>query len=503
VAELSDGSSASRYATKGRDEWAELLRLVPELDVVVFWEPSRGDRTLSSWVAFLDLCRDHEVLVHATGHGTTYDPRKARDYRGLAEDGVDAAYESDKISMRTSRGMANAAASGLPAGPTTYGYVRVYHDRTGAFVEQVEHPEHAGVVREIVRRLGAGEAVTAVASDLTGRGVPTPEGAGVFVAELVRRHRRGDTIAELAASLVHRGILLDGDAKSVVAEVLDRAAGVVVDKEPMHMIAADLADRGLWQTLAAWQTTTLQRIAINPAYIGVRVHRAKRADRREFEAAWPAIISREEHDRVVRAVTSPQRRRTWAARPGRATSLVGNIALCGHCGKRVASKGGGEYRCCVRVNAAPLDELVTEAVIAWSSDPEMFRQLRQASDQDDRELVAARAEMDRLTTSLDTWRLSAARGATTPESLAVIEADITAQLKGARRRVEKASTPPVVRDLLGGGGQVPEQADVRARWASATLGARRDLVRTLMTITIHPCAGRGRKLTERVEITWR
>jgi hypothetical protein len=87
--------------------------------------------------------------------------------------------------------------------------------------------------------------------------------------------------------------------------------------------------------------------------------------------------------------------------------------------------------------------------------------------------------------------------------LAVIETDITNKIKDARRRMEKASTPPVVRDLLGGADLVPEQADVRARWANAPLGARRDLVRTLMTITVHPCAGRGRKLTERVEITWR
>ena len=66
VAELSDGSSASRYATKTRDNWAELLRLLPEVDVVVFTEASRGDRTLGTWVAFLDRCRDAGTLIHAT-----------------------------------------------------------------------------------------------------------------------------------------------------------------------------------------------------------------------------------------------------------------------------------------------------------------------------------------------------------------------------------------------------------------------------------------------------
>src|SRR5438477_13139766 len=74
VAELSDGSSASRYATKERDKWAELLALVPSINVVLLWEASRGDRTLGSWVGFLDLCRANGVLIHATGHGSTYDP---------------------------------------------------------------------------------------------------------------------------------------------------------------------------------------------------------------------------------------------------------------------------------------------------------------------------------------------------------------------------------------------------------------------------------------------
>jgi hypothetical protein len=103
VAELDDPSSASRYATKVRRNWARLLELLPAIDVVVLWEPSRGDRTLATWVAFLDACREHRVRIHAVTHNRTYDPRNPRDYRSLAEDGVDSAYESDKISGRTRR----------------------------------------------------------------------------------------------------------------------------------------------------------------------------------------------------------------------------------------------------------------------------------------------------------------------------------------------------------------------------------------------------------------
>jgi hypothetical protein len=38
---------------------------------------------------------------------------------------------------------------------------------------------------------------------------------------------------------------------------------------------------------------------------------------------------------------------------------------------------------------------------------------------------------------------------------------------------------------------------------AAPLGARRDVVKTLMTVTVHSFVGRGRKLTDRVEIVWR
>jgi site-specific DNA recombinase len=53
---------------------------------------------METWGGFLKRCRKHGVLIHATCHDTTYDPRKPRDFRSLAEDGVDAMYESDKTS---------------------------------------------------------------------------------------------------------------------------------------------------------------------------------------------------------------------------------------------------------------------------------------------------------------------------------------------------------------------------------------------------------------------
>src|SRR5262249_14265922 len=133
------------------------------------------------------------------------------------------------------------------------------------------------------------------------------------------------------------------------------------------------------------------------------------------------------------------------------------------------------------------------------SDPAVYGYLRQTGDDDDKTAVRARTEVDRLTAELDGWRRSAVNGQTTPASLAAIEAGLTKRIDDARRRAEQASTPPRRRALVG------DDGDVRARWDRMPLGAKRDVVKTLMTVKLHPRAGRarGHDVTGRVEIVWR
>ncbi len=93
-----DTGSASRYASKRRDDFD---RLVADLEgdrfgaqVLILWESSRGSRRLSQWALFLELLEERGVAVHVTSHGRTYDLTKPRDRRTLQEDGTDAEYES-------------------------------------------------------------------------------------------------------------------------------------------------------------------------------------------------------------------------------------------------------------------------------------------------------------------------------------------------------------------------------------------------------------------------
>ena len=186
AAELSDPISASRYTNRVRANWAELLAMLPTVDVVVLWEPSRGDRTLATWIGFLDKCRADGVQIHAVTHHRTYDPRNARDYRSLAEDGVDSAYESDKTSARVRRGHASSAVEGRPHAPWTYGYAREYHPHTRDFVAQVAHEYQAPIVKDIIESIAAGESLHAICARLNEAGVPTPRGARVWRTNTMR-----------------------------------------------------------------------------------------------------------------------------------------------------------------------------------------------------------------------------------------------------------------------------------------------------------------------------
>lgn len=174
-----DLTSASRFARKDRPDWDRLLRDLEQkrIGVLVMWESSRGDRTLSSWSGLLERCRDHAILIHVVSHGRTYDMANARDWRTLAEDGVDNAYESERISQRVKRAMSANATAGKPHGVTLYGYERIYHPRTRELQEQRPHINHAPIVAELFRRVAEGDPLSRIAEDLNRRGIPSPRGA--------------------------------------------------------------------------------------------------------------------------------------------------------------------------------------------------------------------------------------------------------------------------------------------------------------------------------------
>lgn len=232
VAEYSDGVSASRFGRKSRKKWQQLLADLDEglLDVIITWEPSRADRDLETWVAFVAKCRAKGVLIHITGEDDTLDARNPSHWRRLIEGGLDAAMESEKISKRVRRGVAAAAVAGAFHGDCPFGYERVIVGERPTphgpkpVKEQRPHPEHAKVVEEIFFRVARNDPIVKIVGDLQERGVPAPAG---------ERWQR-NTIRKIVFNVAylgqrsHKGEVHDGTWPELVTAEIFHAAGTVL-----------------------------------------------------------------------------------------------------------------------------------------------------------------------------------------------------------------------------------------------------------------------------------
>ncbi len=209
VTVFQDGSSASRFSTKSRAGWEQLLT---DLDarrfgVLVLWESSRGDRRLSTWAAMLELARDRDVRIYVVTHERLYDLNNARDWKALAEDGTDSAYESEKTSLRSRRNTAALAKSGRPHGMVAYGYKRVRQfDDRGRMVDSRDElvEEEAALIRDAARRLLRGESMRSIVKSFNEQGRPSPKGkewSSTQLRQVMLRDRN-------AGLRTHRGVVV-------------------------------------------------------------------------------------------------------------------------------------------------------------------------------------------------------------------------------------------------------------------------------------------------------
>lgn len=191
--------SASRFSTVTRGGFD---RLTADLesgsfagDILLLWESSRITRRVDEMEKLLKLCERGRITIYVATHHRMYDPGNHRDRRTLLEDAVDADYESGKTSSRGRRAAAASAARGEVWGRVPYGYKREYDATTGRLLGQLPDEREAPVVREICRRVKAGDALYAIATDLCRRGIPAPTGGARWDPTQVRRIATNPTYA--------------------------------------------------------------------------------------------------------------------------------------------------------------------------------------------------------------------------------------------------------------------------------------------------------------------
>lgn len=443
-----DGVSASRHATRKRGDWPKLLAAIDagQVQVLWLWESSRGDRTLSSWALLLESCREHGCLIYVETHGRAYDMARAREWRTLAEDGVDSAYESDKTSERVLRAMTANATAGKVHGRIPFGYRREYTITQAGkrvLVGQVPDEIEAKVVQSIFEGIAAGETLLAITRRLNEQGARTPSGAAWSMTQV-------------------RGIALNR------AYIGQR----VHDPE------------------------------------GRRAGRRKPGpDATFYKAAWPPLVTEDVFWAVHRILTDPKRVTT---RPGKAKHLLSMIARCAECGEVLTvtyrRRGGPHYICrrsCVLISMADLDDHVTGWVLGRVARPADWRRLVAAGHTDDGELATARGELAAIEADYEETKSLFRQRRISPAAFADVEPAKLADLDQARARVRELETPPRLRWLLGDRPASP--ADVAARWKDAPVAARRDAIRALATVSVARLAQRGPvrvPAAQRTRIEW-
>lgn len=201
----------------------------------------------------------------------------------------------------------------------------------------------------------------------------------------------------------------------IVVELIDRVAA----GEALCSIAADFTGRGIVSsTGATFTTTTLRQLALNPRYVGRRMH--NRVD--VGAAVWPALVDEGTFRRVRVILTDPARRHKRARR----SYLLGGLLRCDVCKGVVKAHPtygrDGEliprYRCqgkhpgVVSVRAEPVERMISRLVIKVVESPEYARQVSAVAGDRGADAAATvdaiRAELDDLAAAKERGELSVA-----------------------------------------------------------------------------------------------
>lgn len=370
-----------------------------QVRAVLAYDQSRITRQSAEWGAFRRLCKKHGVRVafaadggevaigSASGHMST-------GLRALLDEG-ESEVKSQRCRDTTDE---RVQQDGKTVGRVLYGWKRVNEENDrGVRVawHDEPHPEQAAVVRELVRRVAAGESLHKLADELNQRGVPTATqgynrpGAKVWTNTTVR------TLVQRPAN---------------VGQV--RYRGQVV--QGVQAAAPALVDVALW--------TKACNVLADPARRTVSDHRIK------------SVVTG-----VVRCGVcgGPLRTRN-VKRQGGATRQ--RTYICAE-GSHVA------------MDAARLDKALAKAVVA------VLRRLRltELAGASDAAAAAAQAEVDRLTEYRRELIKGAAKAGLGGGTLTALLAEVDKELAAAQAKARTTVAGPGAAAALGVG-QDPDPA---------------------------------------------
>jgi DNA invertase Pin-like site-specific DNA recombinase len=170
VAGVYEDNDISAYSGRIRPGYRQLLADLEtgSIDAVVAWHTDRLHRSPRELEEWIDACERHNIAT-VTVRAGELDLGTAAGRMVARMLGAAARHESEQKGERVRRAREQAARAGKPNGPLGYGY-----QRNPDIGEWQVNADEAAVIKEIAERVLAGDALRAIAADLTRRGIPTP-----------------------------------------------------------------------------------------------------------------------------------------------------------------------------------------------------------------------------------------------------------------------------------------------------------------------------------------
>lgn len=294
--------------------------------------------------------------------------------------------------------------------------------------------------------------------------------------------------------------VIDERAARVVREIVDR----LLAGEPIRAVADDLNARGVPtpRGRGPWHHSTVRKLALRPANVADRVHHGEVIG----PAAWPPIIDRDKHDRLLAMLTDPSRATSRSG--ARRHLLTFGIGECGPCGavlrhvvKRRGDRDYALYACdgkgCVGRSVERVDDLVGQVVAKRLSRPD-------AADvfgPDEQAATEAAAEAEALRARLDLAADQYADGKIDARQLERITGKLRPQLEAAERQAREArgrARLDVVDDLVGA-----DEATVAALWNALDVHRKRAVLEVLgLRVRIMPTRQGPGFVPDDVRIEW-
>jgi DNA invertase Pin-like site-specific DNA recombinase len=289
------------------------------------------------------------------------------------------------------------------------------------------------------------------------------------------------------------------------AKYVRQARDRILRGESLNAICYDWNERGIKPSSSPlWRVASLRLMIKSPRIAGLYQYRGEIVGK----AAWPAIISVEDRERIVAVLAD----RSGPKRGRAPLYLLTGFLTCGRCGaplrsSRKGSKGDRRSWACIRtpgedhfcgslsIHAARVEELVEAAVLHRLEKPAVLRAMRKRPNRNGK-AAAATTSMSTLEDRLVQLGKDHDDGLISRREWLERRQPLQAKIDAARADLAADAEAQVAHQF--------NDETVRDRWAAMTLDQRRVVLRTLIaSITVLPATVYGNTFDpDRVEIAW-